>query len=158
MTWRCYLLHLMKQKCVLKTFLGNLILMSQVSLYLLSFLELTWKLHNIFLTPKVVKKVATNLDFLKASGPNCIPFVVLKNCKPELSDIVAELFNMCQKESCFPDCWKVHWLSLCLRMLKSSKQLKTTILLVFFLWSVKSFFLWPFLLISSMFLGLLNQL
>ena len=33
--------------------------------------------------------------------------VVLKNCEPELSYILAELFNKCQKESCFPDCWKV---------------------------------------------------
>ena len=47
------------------------------------------------------------LDLSKASGPNCIPVVVLKNCEPELSYILAELFNMCLKESCFPDCWKV---------------------------------------------------
>ena len=33
--------------------------------------------------------------------------VVLKNCEPELSYILVELFNKCLKESCFPDCWKV---------------------------------------------------
>ena len=33
--------------------------------------------------------------------------VVLKNCEPELSYILAELFNKCLKESCFSDCWKV---------------------------------------------------
>ena len=33
--------------------------------------------------------------------------VVLKNCEPELSCILAELFNKCLKEFCFPDCWKV---------------------------------------------------
>ena len=33
--------------------------------------------------------------------------VVLKNCEPELSYILAELFNKCLKESCFPDCWNV---------------------------------------------------
>ena len=33
--------------------------------------------------------------------------LVLKNCEPELSYILAELFNKCLKESCFPDCWKV---------------------------------------------------
>ena len=33
--------------------------------------------------------------------------VVLKNCEPELSHILAELFNKCLKQSCFPDCWKV---------------------------------------------------
>ena len=37
----------------------------------------------------------------------CIPVVVLKNCEPELSYILAKLFNKCLKESCFPDCWKV---------------------------------------------------
>ena len=33
--------------------------------------------------------------------------VPLKNCQPELSYISAEFFNMCLKESCFADCWKV---------------------------------------------------
>ena len=33
--------------------------------------------------------------------------VVLKNCEPELSYILAELFSICLKESCFPNCWKV---------------------------------------------------
>ena len=55
----------------------------------------------------MVKKVMTNLDSSKASGPDCIPVVVLKNCEPELSYILAKLFNNCLKESCFPDCWKV---------------------------------------------------
>ena len=55
----------------------------------------------------MVKKVITNLDSSKASGPDCIPVVVLKNCEPELSYILDELFNMYLKESCFPDCWKV---------------------------------------------------
>ena len=65
------------------------------------------KLHNISVTPKMVKKVITNLDSSKASGPDCIPVVVLKNCEPELSYILAKLFNKCLKESCFLDCWKV---------------------------------------------------
>ena len=33
--------------------------------------------------------------------------VVLKNCEPELSYILDELFSKCLKEPCFPDCWKV---------------------------------------------------
>ena len=65
------------------------------------------KLHNISITPKMVKKVIMNLDSSKASGPDCIPVVVLNNCEPELSYILAKLFNKCLKESCFPDCWKV---------------------------------------------------
>ena len=65
------------------------------------------KLHNISVTPKMVRKVVMNLDLSKASGPDCIPVVVLKTCEPELSYILAELFNKCLKESCFPDCWEV---------------------------------------------------
>ena len=65
------------------------------------------KLHNSSIAPKIVKKVITNLDSTKASAPDCIPVVVLKNCEPELSYILAKLFNKCLKESCFPDCWKV---------------------------------------------------
>ena len=41
----------------------------------------------------MVRKVAMNLDLSKASGPDFIPVVVLKNCEPELSYIIAELFN-----------------------------------------------------------------
>ena len=58
------------------------------------------KLHNISVTLKMVKKVIMNLDLSKASGPGCIPVVVLKHCEPELSYTLPELFN---KESCFPD-------------------------------------------------------
>ena len=65
------------------------------------------KVHNICATLKMVEKVIMNLDSSKAPGPDCIPVVVLKNCEPELSFILAELFNKCLKESCFPDCWKV---------------------------------------------------
>ena len=39
--------------------------------------------------------------------PDCIPVVILKNCEPELSYRLPHFFNMCLKESCFPDCWKV---------------------------------------------------
>ena len=55
----------------------------------------------------MVRKVIMNFDLSKASDPVCIPVVVLKNYEPELSYILAELFNKCLKESCFPDCWKV---------------------------------------------------
>ena len=65
------------------------------------------KLHNISVTPKMVKKVVTNLDLSKASSPDSIPVVVLENCEPELSSIQAELLNKCLKESCFPDFLKV---------------------------------------------------
>ena len=47
------------------------------------------KLHNISVTPKMVRKVVMKLDLSKASGPDCITVVVLKNCEPELSYILA---------------------------------------------------------------------
>ena len=65
------------------------------------------KLHNIPVTPKMFKKIIMNFDLSKPSGPDSIPVVVLKNCEPELSCMLAKLFNKCLKESCFPDCWKV---------------------------------------------------
>ena len=51
----------------------------------------------------MVKKVIINLNPSNAPSPDCIR----KNCEPELSYILAELFNMYLKESYFPDCWKV---------------------------------------------------
>ena len=57
----------------------------------------------------MVKKVITNLDSSKVSGPDCIPVVVLRNCELELSYIPAELFSKCLKESCLPHCWKASW-------------------------------------------------
>ena len=65
------------------------------------------KLHNTSVTPEMFKKVIMNLDLSKTSGPDCVPMVVLKNCEPELSYILAKLFNKCLKESCFPYCWIV---------------------------------------------------
>ena len=50
-----------------------------------------------------------SLDLLGACGPHYIPVVVLKNCEPELSFMLAELFSKYLEESCFPDCWKVSW-------------------------------------------------
>ena len=43
----------------------------------------------------MVKKVIAMLDSSKASGSNCIPVVVLKNCELEVSYILSVLFNMC---------------------------------------------------------------
>ena len=41
----------------------------------------------------MVKKDIANVDSSRASVPDCIPVVVLKNCEPELSYILAELFQ-----------------------------------------------------------------
>ena len=55
----------------------------------------------------MVEKVIMNLDLSKASGPDCIPVGVLKNCEPELPYTLAEVLNKCLKESCFCDCWNI---------------------------------------------------
>ena len=95
------------------------------------------KLHNISVS-QMVKKVIINLDLSKASGPDCNPVVVVKYCEPELSHKLAELFNKCLKESCFPDCCKVSPVVPVFKNVWQRLQLKTTILLVFFLALVKS--------------------
>ena len=65
-------------------------------------------LIKTFLTALIlVKNVIQNLDLLKASGPDCILVVVLKNCEPQLSYLLDDLFSMCLLEFVFPDCWKV---------------------------------------------------
>ena len=43
------------------------------------------KLRNISYNSQNGKKVTTNLDSSKASGPDSIPLVVLKSCESELS-------------------------------------------------------------------------
>ena len=65
------------------------------------------KLHHIFVTPKMVKKVIMNLVLSKTSRPDCIPMIALRNCELELFYILTELFYKCLKASCCPDCWKV---------------------------------------------------
>ena len=97
---------LIKQKSL--SLLRNLVLktsLDDLGISLLVFPSRTnLKLHNIFITPKMVKKVITNLDSSNTFGPDCVPVVVRKNCEPKISYILAELFNMCLKESCFTYC------------------------------------------------------
>ena len=38
---------------------------------------------------------------------DCVPVVALKNCEPEVSELLPEFSNMCLRVSCFPDCRKV---------------------------------------------------
>ena len=99
----CCLLHLIKQNCLQNFSKNSNLDESGISLPVFPS-RTNLKLHNISVTPKMVKKVIMNLDLSKASGPDCIPVVVLKNCELELSYILAELFNKCLKGPCFPDC------------------------------------------------------
>ena len=66
----------------------------------------------------------TNLGLSKASRPDCIPVLVLKSSEPELSYILAELFNICLREFSFPDCWKV---SSVVPVFKNIRERRTTI-------------------------------
>ena len=91
------------------------------------------KLHNISVTPKMVRTFIMNLDLSKASGSDCIPVVVLKNSEPERSYILAELFNKYLKESSFLDYWKVSSVVPVFKNVVERLQLKTTALLVFVL-------------------------
>ena len=105
MAQRCCLLHLIKQVVCKKLNYKNSNDDSGISLPVFPS-RTNLELHIISVTPKVVKKVITNLDSSKVSGPISIPVVVLKNCESELSYILVELFSKCLKGSCFPDCWK----------------------------------------------------
>ena len=72
-----------------------------------------------------------NLDSSKASGPDCIPVVVLKNSESEISYILAELLHVCLKDSYFPDCWRVSLVVPIFKNVGKGLQLKTIALLVF---------------------------
>ena len=92
------------------------------------------KLHNISVTPKMVRKVVTNLDLSKASGPDCNPVVVLKNFLTYYLNSSASVL----RSLVFQIVGRFHLWFLYLRMLGKGLLLKTTALLVFFLWLVKS--------------------
>lgn len=51
----------------------------------------------------MVKRVTIDLAFSKMSVFVCVPLLVLKNYEPELLYISADLFDICLKESPFPD-------------------------------------------------------
>ena len=58
------------------------------------------------ITARMVSHAIYHLDTCKATGPDRIPSIVLKVCSPELSPVLAKLYNKCLAKSCFPSCWK----------------------------------------------------
>ena len=69
-------------------------------------------IYHIPATPMLVKNVTTSidttsLDMSRPSHPECVPVLVLKNCKPELSKMLGEPFKKCLGDSCFPECGEV---------------------------------------------------
>ena len=89
--------------------------------------------------------------------------VVLKNCEPELSYVLAELFNKCLKESCSLDCSKVSSVVPIFKNIGEQSTAKTycpvsllsVVGKVFEKFSQRNV---AFFQISSMVLGLLDQL
>ena len=86
----------------------------------------------------MVKKVITNLDSSKVSDLNCIPAGVLKNSEPELLYTLAELFNICVKEYCFPECLKVSLVVPIFKNVGERSTAKSYCPVSLFLWLVKS--------------------
>ena len=88
MALRCCLLHLIKQNCLLKSFLKNSN-HDDSGISLPAFSSRTnLKMNNILVSRKLVKKVITNLNSSKASGPEYIPVMDVKKCNTKLSWIL----------------------------------------------------------------------
>ena len=64
------------------------------------------RLSSFKVSAREVALCIKDLDPNKATGPDNIPVIVLKNLSPELSPILARLFNRCLKLKCFPSSWK----------------------------------------------------
>ena len=99
----CFHLSLIKQNCWPKTFLKTLNLMTVVSLYNLSLVEIIWNCIMFLLLPSWLKMLYP----IFIHQGHCVSGLVLKNYESGLPYILADLFNMCLKEPCFPGFWKV---------------------------------------------------
>ena len=128
------------------------------------------KLHNVHVTPLLDKNIMANFDSIELSGPDCISVVAPKNCELELSPTLADLLNMCLKESCFPDCWKVSSVGTVFKNVvekSTAKNYRSVSLLSVVIKIldelvnnrlVNHLEMWLFFLISSMVSGFFNQL
>ena len=83
------------------------------------------KLDNIFLTPKIFRKIAKVLKYSKTFAPDCILVVDLWKCGPEFSYTLFNIFSIYLNKSCFQDCWRSHLTSLCFRMKRRLLWFKT---------------------------------
>ena len=63
-------------------------------------------LSSLRITSRKVASEILDLDASKATSTDPIPSIVFQRCSPELSPVLAKLFNKCLAESCFPSCWK----------------------------------------------------
>ena len=61
----------------------------------------------------MVQKVIMNFDLSKACGPDYISVVIVKNCEPELSYILAELFSRLLEGFIGGPCISEYWGKVC---------------------------------------------
>ena len=90
-------------------------------------------LSNLKVTPSMVAKFIHQLEPSKATGPDEIPVVVLKNLSAELSPVLSKLFNKCIRQACFPNSWKRSSVCPVFKTLVSAVIHPNIVLLVFFL-------------------------
>ena len=67
----------------------------------------TAKCKKVIFWPKQVRKQLQKLDVKKASGPDGIPALVLRNAAAELASPLARLFQLCFNKEYMPAQWKV---------------------------------------------------
>ena len=80
------------------------------------------RLNNIVITPSLVKRVLSNLDPSKASGPDEISNRVLKLCADSLCNPLSVIFNKSLELGLFPDQWKEALVTAIFK--KADRQLK----------------------------------
>ncbi|CAG4966884.1 unnamed protein product [Colias eurytheme] len=66
-----------------------------------------YHMPEIRIKQKEVLKLLRNLDVDKASGPDGIPALVLRNCAPELSPILTRLYRLSYSTGVVPESWKI---------------------------------------------------
>ena len=62
--------------------------------------------NQIVIEKDQIIRVIDNLDCQKGPGPDNIPVVYIKNCKENLVEPLASIFNGSLQEGCFPNKWK----------------------------------------------------
>ena len=65
------------------------------------------EIFSMRITARMVANAISEFDVANATGPDCIPSIVLKMCSPELSPVFAKLYNKCLFESYFSSSWTV---------------------------------------------------
>ena len=71
-----------------------------------SFPRFSETITTIPFTTRLVRQTMLILDTKKASGPDGIPPIVLKNCAPELAPILGKLYRLSYSMGCYPSVWK----------------------------------------------------